>query len=153
MPDQAGRKKEGRPSIFCRLGLPFLTGNNASYESFEEILDLLLGHGKEQGELVHPLGYPQQPALEDMADAFDAAVLFGEHQRLLYIEAALFYGTLVDQVVRTSSPRQAEMAKLIENTFRQVNIALVNEMAIFCDELGVNLWESIEAAATVEPVQ
>jgi UDP-N-acetyl-D-glucosamine dehydrogenase len=40
------------------------------------------------------------------------------------------------------------MAKLLENTYRHVNIALVNEMAIFCDELGVDLWESIEAAAT-----
>lgn len=47
-----------------------------------------------------------------------------------------------------SGTREAEMAKLLENTYRHVNIALVNEMAIFCDELGVNLWESIEAAAT-----
>ena len=47
-----------------------------------------------------------------------------------------------------SGTREAEMAKLLENTYRHVNIALVNEMAIFCDELGVDLWESIEAAAT-----
>ena len=47
-----------------------------------------------------------------------------------------------------SGTREAEMAKLLENTYRHVNIALVNEMAIFCDELGIDLWESIEAAAT-----
>ena len=62
--------------------------------------------------------------------------------------AALFYGTLVDQVVRTSSPRQAEMAKLIENTFRQVNIALVNELATIAPAVGVDIWEALEAAAT-----
>ena len=50
--------------------------------------------------------------------------------------AALFYGALVDTVVRTSSPRQAEMAKLIENTFRQVNIALVNELATIAPAVG-----------------
>jgi UDP-N-acetyl-D-glucosamine dehydrogenase len=62
--------------------------------------------------------------------------------------AALFYGTLVDQIVRTSSPRQAEMAKLIENTFRQVNIALVNELATIAPAVGVDIWEALEAAAT-----
>ncbi|GII53799.1 UDP-N-acetyl-D-glucosamine dehydrogenase [Planotetraspora thailandica] len=59
-----------------------------------------------------------------------------------------FYSRLVDRVVPVSGTREAEMAKLLENTYRHVNIALVNEMAIFCDELGVNLWESIEAAST-----
>ncbi|HEV3364793.1 MAG TPA: nucleotide sugar dehydrogenase [Acidimicrobiia bacterium] len=62
--------------------------------------------------------------------------------------AALFYSALVDQVVRTSSPRQAEMAKLIENTFRQVNIALVNELATIAPAVGVDIWEALEAAAT-----
>ncbi|GLW09966.1 UDP-N-acetyl-D-glucosamine dehydrogenase [Microtetraspora sp. NBRC 13810] len=62
--------------------------------------------------------------------------------------AAAFYAQFVEQVVSVSGTREAEMAKLLENTYRHVNIALVNEMAIFCDELGVNLWEAIEAAAT-----
>ena len=62
--------------------------------------------------------------------------------------AARFYGTLVEQVVRVSSPRQAEMAKLIENTFRQVNIALVNELATIAPAVGVDIWEALEAAAT-----
>ena len=62
--------------------------------------------------------------------------------------ATTFYGTLVDHVVRTSSPRQAEMAKLIENTFRQVNIALVNELATIAPSIGVDIWEALEAAST-----
>ncbi|MEV4293501.1 nucleotide sugar dehydrogenase [Microbispora rosea] len=62
--------------------------------------------------------------------------------------AAAFYAQFVERVVPVSGTREAEMAKLLENTYRHVNIALVNEMAIFCDELGVNLWEAIEAAST-----
>lgn len=62
--------------------------------------------------------------------------------------AAAFYSQFVERVVPVSGTREAEMAKLLENTYRHVNIALVNEMAIFCDELGVNLWEAIEAAST-----
>jgi len=62
--------------------------------------------------------------------------------------AMCFYGSLVDHVVPTSSPRQAEMAKLLENTFRQVNIALVNELATIASSIGVDIWEALEAAAT-----
>jgi UDP-N-acetyl-D-glucosamine dehydrogenase len=62
--------------------------------------------------------------------------------------AAMFYGKLCGQVVQAASAREAEMAKLLENTYRHVNIALVNEMAIFCHELGVDLWDAIRCAAT-----
>ncbi len=62
--------------------------------------------------------------------------------------AAEFYGRIVEQVVEVAGTREAEMAKLLENTYRHVNIALVNEMAVFSRELGVDLWESIRAAAT-----
>lgn len=58
------------------------------------------------------------------------------------------FSSLVDKTVRVSSPREAETAKLLENTFRHVNIALVNELAVFANELGVNVWEAIDAAAT-----
>lgn len=59
-----------------------------------------------------------------------------------------FYDRLVNQTVPVSSPKEAELTKLLENTFRHVNIALVNELAIFANQLGVNVWESIEAAST-----
>jgi UDP-N-acetyl-D-glucosamine dehydrogenase len=62
--------------------------------------------------------------------------------------AAEFYRAFVDEVVLVSSPREAEMAKLIENTFRHVNIALVNELAFLSKDLDVDLWEAIRAAST-----
>jgi nucleotide sugar dehydrogenase len=57
-----------------------------------------------------------------------------------------FYATFVDRVVPVSSTRTAEMTKLLENTFRHVNIALVNEIAAVAPDLGVNIWEAIDAA-------
>lgn len=62
--------------------------------------------------------------------------------------ATAFYGKFVENVVQAAGTREAEMAKLIENTYRHVNIALVNEMAIFSHELGIDLWDSISCAAT-----
>jgi UDP-N-acetyl-D-glucosamine dehydrogenase len=62
--------------------------------------------------------------------------------------ATAFYKATVDTVVPVSSPEAAELVKLLENTFRSVNIGLVNEMAIVCDRLGVDVWEVIEAAST-----
>ena len=62
--------------------------------------------------------------------------------------AMALYTSCIDRTVRVSSPEAAELTKLLENTFRSVNIGLVNEMAIVCDKLGVDVWEVIEAAAT-----
>jgi len=62
--------------------------------------------------------------------------------------AVSFYGRVVETVVPTSGMREAELAKLLENTYRHVNIALMNEMAVFCHELGIDLWASIDAART-----
>jgi UDP-N-acetyl-D-glucosamine dehydrogenase len=62
--------------------------------------------------------------------------------------ATALYAQVVERVVPVSSTRTAEMAKLLENTFRAVNIALVNELAMMCDALDVNVWEVIDAAAT-----
>jgi len=62
--------------------------------------------------------------------------------------ATAFYGSFVDQVVRAAGPGEAEMAKLLENTYRHINIALVNEMARFCHELGIDLWDVIRCAST-----
>ncbi|MGN7202495.1 nucleotide sugar dehydrogenase [Arthrobacter sp. SAFR-044] len=59
-----------------------------------------------------------------------------------------FYGRLVNQTVPVRGPKEAELTKLLENTFRHVNIALVNELAIYAHQLGVDIWESIEAASS-----
>jgi UDP-N-acetyl-D-glucosamine dehydrogenase len=61
---------------------------------------------------------------------------------------ALFYAQALEHVVPVSSTRVAEMVKLLENTFRMINIGLVNEIALMCDRMDINVWEVIEAAAT-----
>jgi nucleotide sugar dehydrogenase len=61
---------------------------------------------------------------------------------------AAFYNRLVERTVPVSSPKEAELTKLLENTFRHVNIALVNELAVFAHDLGIDVWEAIDAAAT-----
>ncbi|MDQ3378937.1 MAG: nucleotide sugar dehydrogenase [Actinomycetota bacterium] len=62
--------------------------------------------------------------------------------------AAAFYAAAIDTVHRVSSPEAAELTKLLENIFRSVNIALVNELAQLCDRMGIDVWEVVEAAAT-----
>src|SRR5229473_1185115 len=61
---------------------------------------------------------------------------------------ALFYGQALQSVVPVSSTSVAEMVKLLENTFRMINIGLANELALMCDRMGINVWEVIDAAAT-----
>jgi UDP-N-acetyl-D-glucosamine dehydrogenase len=61
---------------------------------------------------------------------------------------ALFYGQALEHVVPVSSTRVAEMVKLLENTFRMINIGLVNELAMMCDKMDIDVWEIIDAAAT-----
>ncbi|WP_211745576.1 nucleotide sugar dehydrogenase [Paenibacillus sp. Marseille-Q4541] len=74
-------------------------------------------------------------------------VIGGTTEACLKLGAAL-YGQYVETVVPVSNPKVAEMSKLLENTFRSVNIAFVNEMAMMCDRMGIDIWEVIDAAAT-----
>src|SRR6476620_3683709 len=60
----------------------------------------------------------------------------------------LFFKMALETVVPVSSTRAAELTKLLENTFRMINIAMVNELAVMCDRMGINVWEVIDAAAT-----
>ncbi len=62
--------------------------------------------------------------------------------------ATALYNQAIDRVAPVSSPAAAEMSKLLENTFRAVNIALVNEVMLMCDKLCLDAWEVIDAAAT-----
>jgi UDP-N-acetyl-D-glucosamine dehydrogenase len=59
-----------------------------------------------------------------------------------------FYSALVERTVTVSTPKEAELTKLLENTFRHVNVALVNELAVFASQLGIDVWEAIDAAST-----
>lgn len=62
--------------------------------------------------------------------------------------AQLLYGSIIDKIIPVSSPKVAEMSKLLENTFRSINIAFINELALMCDVLDINVWEVIAAAST-----
>ena len=72
----------------------------------------------------------------------------GGHTPACTEAAAALYGRFIDTVVRSKGTREAETAKLLENTYRHVNIALVNEMAKFCHRLGIDLWDVIRAASS-----
>ena len=74
-------------------------------------------------------------------------VIGGVTENCLQLGMAV-YGHVMDELVPVSSPEAAELTKLLENTFRSINIGLANEMAIMCAKLGVNVWEVIDAAAT-----
>lgn len=62
--------------------------------------------------------------------------------------AAALYGSAIENIHRVSTPEAAELTKLLENIFRSVNIALVNELAMLCDRMGIDVWEVVDAAAT-----
>jgi UDP-N-acetyl-D-glucosamine dehydrogenase len=87
------------------------------------------------------------PGRRDFTIANTPKVVGGVTRQCLETASAL-YGTIVGRVVPVSSPKAAEMTKLLENTFRAVNIGLVNEVAIMCDRLGIDTYEVIDAAAT-----
>jgi UDP-N-acetyl-D-glucosamine dehydrogenase len=74
--------------------------------------------------------------------------LVGGYTEACAERARELYSTICDQVVVLSSPEAAELSKLLENIFRSVNIALVNELAQLCDRLGIDVWEVVDAAST-----
>ena len=87
------------------------------------------------------------PGREDWTTINTPKVLGGISSSCTEVAAA-WYAQALDKIVPVSSAEVAEMAKLLENTFRMINIAMVNELAIMCDRLDVDVWEVIEAAAT-----
>ena len=87
------------------------------------------------------------PGRTDWTTKNTPKIMGGMTPECLHVGQAL-YESAIQRVVPVSSPEAAEMAKLLENTFRAVNIGLVNEVQLMCDRLGLNAWEVIEAAAT-----
>jgi UDP-N-acetyl-D-glucosamine dehydrogenase len=80
--------------------------------------------------------------------AHNTPKVVGGHTSACTERAAAFYRRFIETVVSVKGTREAEMAKLLENTYRHINIALVNEMAKFCHQLGIDLWDVIRAAST-----
>ena len=87
------------------------------------------------------------PGREDWTTYNTPKVLGGMTAACVEVASAWYAGA-IKTVVQVSSPEAAEMAKLLENTFRMINIAMVNELALMCERLGVDVWEVIDAAAT-----
>ena len=115
----------------------------------EVVRPVLEAGGMTAGEDFHLAFSPERidPGNEKFG-AKNTPKVVGGHNEASGDAAAAFYGQFVDTVVRTKGTREAETAKLLENTYRHINIALVNEMARFCHDLGIDLWDVIEAAKT-----
>lgn len=115
----------------------------------ELIVPRLTGNGYKVGEEVFVCFSPERidPGNKRYGVRNTPKVIGGVTPACLEVGQAL-YSKAINEVVSVSSTRAAEMVKLLENTFRSVNIGLVNEMAVMCDKLDVNVWEVIEAAST-----
>ncbi|MFI1072566.1 nucleotide sugar dehydrogenase [Streptomyces puniciscabiei] len=134
-----------RPHTTVILESPVLPGTT------EEFLRPLLeeGSGLRAGRDFHLAYSPSRvdPGNRDHAPASTPKVIGGLTPTCTE-SAAAFYGRLTDKVVRARGLREAETVQLLETNFRHVNIALVNEMAVLCHELGVDLWDVIRCAET-----
>jgi UDP-N-acetyl-D-glucosamine dehydrogenase len=115
----------------------------------EQVLPILEGNGQKVGQDLNLAFSPERvdPGRTDFTLRTTPKIVGGITPECTDRAAAL-YETVCDQVIRVSAPEAAEMAKLLENIFRSVNIALVNELAILADRMGLNIWEIIDAAAT-----
>jgi UDP-N-acetyl-D-glucosamine dehydrogenase len=115
----------------------------------EELLPVLAAHGRAVGEDFYLAFSPERidPGRSDHTIR-TTPKLVGGITPACTDRAAALYRQICDTVEVLSSPETAELAKLLENIFRSVNIALVNEMAQLCDRLGIDVWEVVDAAAT-----
>ncbi|MBO37087.1 MAG: UDP-N-acetyl-D-glucosamine dehydrogenase [Anaerolineaceae bacterium] len=115
----------------------------------EVVLPIMLGNGYVVGEDIFLAYSPERidPANTTYGVRNTPKVIGGVTLECADVAMAL-YDTVVEEVVKVSSTQAAEMVKLLENTFRAVNIGLINEIAIMCDKLGIDVWEVIAAAKT-----
>jgi UDP-N-acetyl-D-glucosamine dehydrogenase len=107
------------------------------------------GSGLRVGETLNLAFSPERvdPGRTDYTLRNTAKIIGGITERCTD-RAAELYGRICDEIVRVSTPEAAEMAKLLENIFRSVNIALVNELAMLSERMGIDIWEVVDAAAT-----
>ena len=115
----------------------------------EQLIPILEESGRTAGTDIHVAFSPERvdPGRTDFTLASTPKIVGGINPESTE-RAAEVYGLVCDTIVRVSTPEAAEMAKLLENIFRSVNIALVNELAILADRMDLDIWEVIDAAAT-----
>ncbi len=154
--------EEGRPDLTAvieavrmtadslRAGMTVILESTTYPGTTEEVvLPLLETSGLKAGDEFFLAFSPERidPGRTDFGPRNTPKVV-GGHTPACTKQAASFYEGFIDTVVQVKGTREAEMAKILENTYRHVNIALVNEMARFCHDLDIDLWEAIRAAAT-----
>jgi len=136
---------------FLRPGATVVLESTTYPGTTEDLVAQVLeeGSGLQAGDDFH-LGYSPEridPGNETWTVENTPKVVSGvDETSLKAVEA--FYATIVERTVPVSSCKAAELAKLLENTFRHVNVALVNELAMFAHDLDIDVWEAIDAAAT-----
>jgi UDP-N-acetyl-D-glucosamine dehydrogenase len=115
----------------------------------ERVAPLLEASGLKAGEDFHLAFSPERvdPGREDWTTKTTPKVVGGLTEECTR-RAVELYASAVDEVVEVSSPEAAELTKLLENIFRSVNIALVNELAQLCERMGLDIWEVVDAAST-----
>jgi UDP-N-acetyl-D-glucosamine dehydrogenase len=115
----------------------------------DEVLPILAATGLEVGTDFHLAFSPERvdPGRTDWTTKTTPKIVGGVTDACRAAACAL-YERAMDKVIAVSSPEAAELSKLLENIFRSVNIALVNELAQLCDRMGVDVWEVVDAAAT-----
>jgi UDP-N-acetyl-D-glucosamine dehydrogenase len=115
----------------------------------EELLPILESSGLRVGEDFHLAFSPERvdPGRTDWTTKTTPKIVGGVTSACTD-RAVELYSRALDTIVPVSSPEAAELTKLLENIFRSVNIALVNELAQLCDRMGIDVWEVVEAAAT-----
>jgi UDP-N-acetyl-D-glucosamine dehydrogenase len=115
----------------------------------DEVLPILAATGLEVGTDFHLAFSPERvdPGRTDWTTKTTPKIVGGVTDGCRAAACAL-YERAMDKVIAVSSPEAAELSKLLENIFRSVNIALVNELAQLCDRMGVDVWEVVDAAAT-----
>jgi UDP-N-acetyl-D-glucosamine dehydrogenase len=145
------------PGTTVELMLPYLeagistmeTDNSRNGKLHPKKLSTDYVRRQEVGEDFYLAFSPERidPGRTDYTVRTTPKVIGGVTPRCTEVAHAL-YASIIDQIVPVSSPKVAEMVKLLENTYRAVNIALMNEMAMICDRLEIDVWEVIEAAKT-----
>jgi UDP-N-acetyl-D-glucosamine dehydrogenase len=145
--DEAARTLAPHLRPGCCVVLESTTYPGTTEERFGPLLEEGSGFGA--GEDFH-LGYSPEridPGNRTWGLANTPKVVSGvDAASLAAVES--FYASIVERTVAVSGTREAELTKLLENTFRHVNVALVNELAMFAHDLGIDLWEAIDAAST-----
>jgi UDP-N-acetyl-D-glucosamine dehydrogenase len=151
-PDLSYIEDSGRTlARFLRPGATVVLESTTYPGTTEELLGPILeeGSGLVMGKDFH-LGYSPEridPGNPTWTVVNTPKVVSGVDAASL-AEVKAFYDSIVETTVPVSTPKEAELTKLLENTFRHVNIALVNELAMFAADLGVDVWEAIDAAST-----